>query len=53
MTMLLQEEPVAPSSLAGNIPPAADALVLRTLAKAPADRFQDVAALRAAIAAAT
>lgn len=52
MAMLLQEQPVAPSSLAGNVPPAADALVLRALAKAPVDRFQTVGELRAAIDAA-
>lgn len=52
MAMLLEEQPIAPSSLAGNVPSAVDALVLRALAKAPADRFQSVAALQAALHAA-
>ena len=49
MAMLLQEQPVAPSSLSPNVPPAADALVLRALAKAPGDRWPSVPAVQAAL----
>ncbi len=49
MAMLLDEKPIAPSALSPNVPSAVDALVLRALAKSPADRFQDVSQLRAAL----
>jgi serine/threonine-protein kinase len=49
MAMLLQEQAVAPSSLAGNVPPAADALILRALAKAPGDRWPSIPAMQAAL----
>jgi len=49
MAMLLQEQPVAPSSLATNVPAAVDALVLRALAKAPNDRWPSVPAIQAAL----
>ena len=49
IAMLLQEQPVAPSSLSPNVPPAADALVLRALAKAPGDRWPSVPAVQAAL----
>ena len=52
MAMLLEEAPVPPSALAAGVPPAVDALVLRALAKAPADRWRDVPTMRAAIEAA-
>jgi len=47
----IREPAAAPSSRAPEIPPGVDALVLRCLAKAPADRFQTMAELGAAIAA--
>jgi serine/threonine-protein kinase len=49
MAMLLEETPVAPSALSGNVPPAVDALVLRALAKQPNDRWPSIPALRAAL----
>ncbi len=52
MAMLLEEAPVPPSALAAGVPPAVDALVLRALAKGPADRWRDVPTMRAAIEAA-
>jgi serine/threonine-protein kinase len=42
LTSLLTEAPVPPSHLMQGIPPALDALVVRALAKSPADRPVDV-----------
>lgn len=49
MAMLLQEQPIAPSSLCPNLAPPVDALILRALAKLPAERFQTVTSFQAAI----
>jgi serine/threonine-protein kinase len=51
MTMVLAEQPVAPSVLARGIPPELDALLLRTLSKTAPDRPQDVAELARLLAA--
>ena len=45
----MQHEPPKPSELVAELPPTIDALVLRCLAKAPADRFQTMTDLQAAI----
>ncbi len=50
MAMLLAEQPVAPGQLTTDLPAGVDAAVLRMLAKAPGDRFADVAAAIAALA---
>jgi serine/threonine-protein kinase len=42
--------PVPPSRLAADLPPELDAIILRLLAKEPADRFASAAALREALA---
>jgi len=47
----IREPAVPPSSRAADIAPGVDALVLRCLAKAPADRFQSMAELTAEVAA--
>ena len=46
----LQKEPPAPSSRVPSLPPMIDELLLRCLAKAPADRFQTMGELHVAIA---
>ena len=43
------EEPTPPRALRPEIPEAAEQAILRALAKAPADRFPDVASFRAAL----
>jgi serine/threonine-protein kinase len=54
---ILNAQPVAPSRLEPSIPPATEAALLRALAKAPGERFPDVAsfaqALTAGLASAT
>jgi serine/threonine protein kinase len=45
----MQQDPPKPSELIAELPPAIDALVLRCLEKAPADRFQTMTDLQAAI----
>ncbi|HET9624350.1 MAG TPA: serine/threonine-protein kinase [Kofleriaceae bacterium] len=45
----LDDTPPAPSSFVPDLPPAVDALVLRCLAKAPADRFPSMSELAHAI----
>ncbi|HJL15618.1 MAG TPA: protein kinase [Sandaracinaceae bacterium LLY-WYZ-13_1] len=45
-----EERPLPPRTIAPSLPPSVDALIQRLLAKDPADRFADYAALRAAIA---
>ncbi|WP_420823765.1 protein kinase domain-containing protein [Streptomyces torulosus] len=47
----VQETPPAPSELVPGVPPEVDALVLKALAKDPAQRHQDAPAMRAAVAA--
>ena len=47
----LYEPPAAPSRHCPDVPADLDAVVLRCLAKAPADRFPDVASLEAALGA--
>ncbi|MFO0685411.1 MAG: protein kinase [Sandaracinus sp.] len=49
MQMLLTEDAPPPSTLTAALPAGVDAVVLRALAKEPADRFQDVDALKSAI----
>jgi serine/threonine-protein kinase len=51
MAAHIRERAPAPSSRTPDIPPDVDALVLRCLAKAPADRFQSMGELTAAVAA--
>jgi serine/threonine-protein kinase len=51
MAAHIREPAPPPSSRAPEIPPGVDALVLRCLAKAPADRFQSMGELTAAVAA--
>jgi len=48
----LNAEPPMPSSIEPGIPPAIDAVVLRALAKDPAERYQDAATFRSDLAAA-
>ena len=48
----LNAEPPMPSSIEPGIPPAIDAVVLRSLAKDPSERYQDAAAFRSDLAAA-
>ena len=45
----LNEDPLPPSRSRRGVPPALDAVVLRALAKDPADRFPDARAMRAAL----
>lgn len=45
----VREQPVAPSAIDPMITPAMDAIVLKSLAKDPADRYQTAAAMRADI----
>jgi RNA polymerase sigma factor (sigma-70 family) len=45
----LEEPPLPPSTLRPEVPPALDALVVRCLAKTPADRFPSADALLAAL----
>jgi putative nucleotidyltransferase with HDIG domain len=45
------DEPPQPSSLGRAVAPALEAIVMRALAKEPADRFADMRAMRAALAA--
>ena len=45
----LNEEPLPPSRSRRGVPPPLDAVVLRALAKDPADRFPDARAMRAAL----
>jgi hypothetical protein len=47
----LNEEPAAPSSIKTDLPAALDRIVLRSLAKAPADRYAEIGELRAELAA--
>jgi serine/threonine-protein kinase len=47
--MHLEEAPPSPRAVAGDIPDAVERAVLRTLAKAPAERFETVRELRAAL----
>jgi serine/threonine-protein kinase len=47
------EEPVPPSSIRPEVPPALEAATMRALAKDPADRFQDAAEMAASLDAAT
>ena len=49
VAMHLQRSPRPPSDLASDLPAEIDAAVLRSLAKAPADRFQSMAAFVAAL----
>lgn len=46
---VLSQEPPAPSSLNRSIPKALDALILRMMAKAPADRPQSMSEVKAAL----
>ena len=48
----LHRDPVPPRRLRPSIPPAVEAVVLRAMARRPADRFPDAASLRAALLAA-
>lgn len=48
----LEEMPTAPRVFAPHLPPAIEAIILRALAKSPADRFQTIAEFRAALASA-
>jgi serine/threonine-protein kinase len=48
----VETSPVPPSTLVPGLDPAVDAVVLRALAKDPADRFQSAAEMRAALGAA-
>jgi tRNA A-37 threonylcarbamoyl transferase component Bud32 len=50
LTLLLTEQPVAPSGLVPGIPPRLDALVLRALAKGPNERPESVASFAAELA---
>jgi serine/threonine-protein kinase len=52
MSAHLQEPPVPPSELRPDVPPALDAVILRAIAKDPADRFQSAEAFRTALQAA-
>jgi len=49
MRMHLEDPPPLPSSVNFRVPPAVDAVVLRALAKSPADRFQTADELNAAL----
>ena len=49
VTMVMQDVPPAPSELRRDIPKGLSAAVLRALAKRPGDRFDDYAAMRAAL----
>ncbi len=51
LTLLLTEQPVAPSAIVAGIPPSLDALVLRALAKDPNERPESVAAFAQQLAA--
>jgi serine/threonine-protein kinase len=50
LTMLLTEQPVAPSQLAVGLPPRLDTLVLKALSKNAGERHRDVASLAAELA---
>lgn len=52
MHKVLKEEPLKPSELNVQVPPAFDAVVKKALAKRPDDRFQSAAEFRAALMAA-
>ncbi len=45
----LQKQPVPPVELDSRVPPALNAVILRSLAKSAADRYQDAAEFRAAL----
>lgn len=49
LQMITTRTPVPPSAVNPAIPPALDAVVMRALAKDPADRFQSAAEMKAAI----
>lgn len=49
ITMVVQEMPPAPHTVRREVPKGLSAVVLRALAKRPADRFADYAALRTAL----
>jgi serine/threonine-protein kinase len=51
MAAHIREPAAPPSSRVPDVPPGVDAVVLRCLAKAPADRFQSMGELTAAVAA--
>jgi zinc protease len=46
----IREAPIAPRALDGSIPPGLDAIILKCLEKDPAQRFQSIAELDAALA---
>lgn len=52
MRAQVEEKPMPPRQVAPGIPPAVEAVVLKALAKAPADRFETAEAFREALGAA-
>jgi len=52
LRQVLEQDPVPPRSLRSDLPPAYEALILRTMAKDPAQRFQTAGELADALAAA-